>query len=134
VLPTRAVPRLADLDDKELSCLMHSINRVGAVVQKAYGGDALTIACQDGKASGQSVPHVHFHILPRKFKGDPFASKNDEIYPALERNEASLPLACQNATTPSEASPLKVDADEDRLPRTLQEMEKEATWLKSFFL
>ena len=88
---------------------------------------------QDGKAAGQSVPHVHFHILPRKFKNDPFASKNDEIYPALERNEASLPLECQKATMSSDASPLKVDADEDRAPRTLQEMEKEATWLKSFF-
>jgi len=29
---------------------------------------------------------------------------------------------------------LKVDADEDRVPRTVQEMEKEATWLKSFFV
>ena len=79
------------------------------------------------------MSHVHFHILPRKFKGDPFASKNDEIYPALERNEASLPLECQKSTS-FEASPLKVDADEDRVPRTLQEMEKEATWLKSFFV
>ena len=79
------------------------------------------------------MSHVHFHILPRKSKGDPFASKNDEIYPALERNEASLPLECQKSTS-FEASPLKVDADEDRVPRTLQEMEKEATWLKSFFV
>jgi hypothetical protein len=28
---------------------------------------------------------------------------------------------------------VKVDADEDRLPRTLEEMEKEATWLRGFF-
>ena len=32
--------------DKELACLMQSVNRVGTAVQKAYGADALTIACQ----------------------------------------------------------------------------------------
>ncbi|THH19222.1 hypothetical protein EUX98_g8821 [Antrodiella citrinella] len=29
--------------------------------------------------------------------------------------------------------PIKVDADEDRKPRTLDDMEKEATWLKEVF-
>lgn len=32
---------------------------------------------QDGPQAGQTVPHVHVHILPRK--GSDFAN-NDEIY------------------------------------------------------
>ena len=32
--------------DQELSCLIHSVRRVGEVVERAYGADALTIACQ----------------------------------------------------------------------------------------
>ena len=32
--------------DKELACLMQTVKHVGTVVQKAYGGDGLTIACQ----------------------------------------------------------------------------------------
>ncbi|CAA7268183.1 unnamed protein product [Cyclocybe aegerita] len=158
VVPKRVVPRLTDLDDKELSCLMSSVKRVGSVVEKAYGGDALTIACQDGKAAGQTVPHVHFHIIPRKLQGDPFGENNDEIYPELERNEAALPGGLQaastlpsprkrsgearpvttNGTTAHEASPMTVtnsyvDAEPDRPPRTLFEMEKEARWLEGFF-
>jgi bis(5'-adenosyl)-triphosphatase len=134
VVPNRPVPRLMDLDDKELACLMRSIKRVGIVIQKAYGGDALTIACQDGKAAGQSVPHVHFHLLPRKFQGDPFAEKNDEIYPELERNEAAIPDHLPTALLASTGHQhLRVDADEDRTPRTLPEMEEEATYLKGFF-
>jgi len=135
VVPQRRVPRLADLDDQELACLMRSINRVGNVVQKVYGGDALTIACQDGKAAGQSVAHIHFHVLPRKFQGDPFSEKNDEIYPELERNEAKLPIELQEQTSARHQTSayLKVDADDDRVPRTIKEMEEEAAHLRKFF-
>ncbi|PPQ64307.1 hypothetical protein CVT26_002190 [Gymnopilus dilepis] len=132
VIPKRRVPRLADLDDQELTCLMRSIKHVGSVIERVYGADALTVACQDGKAAGQSVPHVHFHILPRKFQGDPFAGKNDEIYPALEKNEAGL-SSDLHRTPAAGHQHLKVDADEDRLPRTDKEMEEEATYLRTFF-
>ncbi|KAJ7020154.1 diadenosine hydrolase [Mycena alexandri] len=122
VLPTRRVQRLADLSEPELSSLMRAVQQVGSVIEREYGADALTVACQDGKAAGQSVPHVHFHLLPRKFAGDRFSGKsNDEVYPALEKAEAEM------------AQPFKVDADEDRVPRSMEDMEKEAIWLKTFF-
>jgi len=122
VLPTRHVPRLADLSEPELASLMSTVQKVGSVVERVYGADALTVACQDGKAAGQSVPHVHFHLLPRKSAGDMFSGRNnDQVYPALEKAEAEM------------AQPFKVDADEDRVPRSMEEMEKEANWLKGFF-
>lgn len=46
VIPTRPVPRLADLTAPELASLMASVQQVGKVVEKAYSADALTIACQ----------------------------------------------------------------------------------------
>ncbi|KAJ6551711.1 diadenosine hydrolase [Mycena capillaripes] len=123
VLPTRHVPRLADLSELELANLMRTVQQVGSVIERAYGADGLTVACQDGKAAGQTVPHVHFHLLPRKLAGDRFSGRNnDQVYPALEKAEAEMV-----------AQPLKVDADEDRVARTMEEMEKEANWLKAFF-
>ncbi|KAJ7471180.1 diadenosine hydrolase [Mycena galericulata] len=122
VLPKRHVQRLADLSEPELSSLMRAVQQVGSVIQRAYGADGLTIACQDGKAAGQSVPHVHFHLLPRKSAGDRFSGKNnDQIYPAIETAEAEI------------VQPFKVDADEDRIARSMEDMEKEAVWLKDFF-
>lgn len=44
------------------------------------------------------------------------------MYPALEQAEKDM------------VQPLKVDADEDRVARSMEEMEKEAQWLKTFFV
>lgn len=92
----------------------------------------LSTHLQDGRAAGQSVPHVHFHILPRKFKGDHFSERMDDVYPALERSEASLPRDFMNMDTVDDRfQPLRVDADDNRPSRSLSEMEQEADWLRT---
>jgi len=134
VIPKRPVPRLADLSDDELVCLMRSVNRVGKIVQKAYESDGLTIACQDGKAAGQTVPHVHFHVLPRKLHGDPFGRKNDDIYPELEKSEVSLRSKLEELPQKQDKQmSVHVDFSDNRRARSIEEMEKEAIWLKGFF-
>jgi bis(5'-adenosyl)-triphosphatase len=95
---------------------------------------------QDGPAAGQTVPHVHFHLLPRRLQGDRFTgSQPDAVYVELEKREGVLPqdLAASsrsqiNADTRS-PEPLRMDADADREPRTLEDMEQEAKWLAGFF-
>ncbi len=82
------------------------------------------------------MPHVHFHILPRKSKGDHFGN-NDDVYPALEEHAQELQQAFrsnakrENEPSGSTPEPLKVD-NEDRKPRSVEEMEREAAWLKEF--
>ena len=46
VLPRRVVTRLKDLEGGELADLMASVQTVGRVIERVYGADALTIACQ----------------------------------------------------------------------------------------
>lgn len=45
----------------------------------------MTIVIQDGKDAGQTVEHVHVHIMPRR-PGD--FKRNDDIYDELERVDA----------------------------------------------
>ena len=55
--------------------------RVGAALEPHFGAQALTLAIQDGPAAGQTVPHVHVHVLPRR-AGD--FERNDEVYDAID--------------------------------------------------
>jgi len=136
VCSTRPIPRLADLRADELTELMCAVQRVGRVLQRAYDADGLTIACQDGRASGQTVPHVHFHVLPRRLQGDRFAgSHSDDVYLDLEKQEGALPHDLVSASHGDSGSPepLRMDADAARKPRTHEDMEREAKWLAGFF-
>ena len=128
VIPRRVVFRLSDLDPEEVTDLFLSVQHVGKVLEKAYNAQSLTISIQDGKEAGQSVPHVHVHLIPRKstdFDGD-----NDRIYPALEENEKELE---GNLKSEERGSEWRTPKDEDRKPRSLEVMEKEAEWLRGLF-
>lgn len=77
VSPLRPTKRFADLTPNEVSDLFLCVHKIAPVLQDMHNSSSLTIAVQDGKDAGQSVEHVHVHILPRR-QGD-FA-KNDDIY------------------------------------------------------
>ncbi|WWC68821.1 uncharacterized protein I206_102756 [Kwoniella pini CBS 10737] len=145
ILPKRIVPRLSDLNSIEISDLFLTVQKVGKGLEKYYKAQSLTISLQDGKSAGQSVPHVHVHILPRH--SIDFNGENDKIYPLLEDNESSLKDNFDesqkmkevngNATTESEkTATIGRDweiSDEDRKPRSMEEMMIEAKAFEDFF-
>ena len=61
--------------------------RVGSAVSRTFNAKGLQFAVQDGPASGQTVPHLHIHVLPRH-PGD--FKKNDDVYGAVEKSELQL--------------------------------------------
>jgi len=76
------VTRFRDLTPSEVSDLWSSVQRVGCVVEQHYKGEALTMAIQDGPAAGQTVDHVHVHVIPRR-RGD--LARNDQVYERLDK-------------------------------------------------
>ena len=73
----RSVPRLADLTTDEVADLFQCAHRIIPILQRVHGSTSLTLAVQDGRDAGQTVDHVHVHLIPRK-PGD--FDKNDDVY------------------------------------------------------
>jgi len=65
VIPRRVVQYINDLTTEELDDLWLTVRQVQAVVQGCLGASSANLGLQDGRDAGQSVPHVHVHILPR---------------------------------------------------------------------
>jgi len=90
VSPKRVVGRLTDMTDQEVQDLFKMAKQVGEAILKAHpNADSLTVTVQDGPSAGQTVPHVHVHVMPR-WPTDRFnASKagNDGVYSALNESE-----------------------------------------------
>ncbi|KAM9186202.1 bis(5'-adenosyl)-triphosphatase [Dugong dugon] len=84
VCPLRPVERFHDLRPDEVADLFQATQRVGTVVEQHFQGTSLTFAIQDGPEAGQTVKHVHVHVLPRK-AGD--FSRNDSIYDELQKHD-----------------------------------------------
>lgn len=71
--------------------------------------------------------------MPRKLKGDYFAGRNDDVYPAIERAEGALPHTLQDIDRNTTREALSLKMDSDRQPRTMKEMTDEALMLQSYF-
>jgi len=103
VIPKRVVHRFKDLTPAEVADLMVSAQTISTQIEKQFKADSLTLAIQDGIHAGQTVFHVHVHVIPRR-PGD--FDNNDDVYRDLEK---------------------------ERKPRTEDEMAEEASMLSALF-
>lgn len=65
VIPKSPATNLLTLEASECDALLRTTQKVAAAVQKALVAPGFMIAQLNGSAAGQTVPHIHFHILPR---------------------------------------------------------------------
>lgn len=66
ILPKRHVSRFEDLTADEISDMGLLIKKVHQAFQKVYGTNDYLLVLQNGRNAGQTVFHVHMHILPRE--------------------------------------------------------------------
>lgn len=66
VIPKQHAQKLEGLDDSVRHHLFSVCNRIVAAQRAAgFGVDGTHYLLNDGKATNQHVPHVHFHLIPR---------------------------------------------------------------------
>jgi diadenosine tetraphosphate (Ap4A) HIT family hydrolase len=69
VVPRRHVPSFFELTAEERLAILELLDRTKAVLDKKHSPDAYNIGINDGAAAGQTVMHLHVHLIPR-YKGD----------------------------------------------------------------
>jgi len=65
VVPRAHVPAVEELEPAAADALFREVTRLAGPVRQALGAAGTTIGINNGAATGQTIPHVHVHIVPR---------------------------------------------------------------------
>ena len=65
VIPKEHSSGLLDTSDETLAVLAARVKKVAAHLKSALPCDGFNILQNNGEAAGQTVMHIHFHIVPR---------------------------------------------------------------------
>jgi len=69
VIPKQHFSRLDECPAELLGQVCSRLGKIAAAVVAAVNCDGYNLLCNNGRAAGQLVEHLHFHIIPRN-KGD----------------------------------------------------------------
>ena len=78
VVPKAPSRNLLDADAATLAPMMAATQKVARAVKAAFAADGVTIMQFNEPAAGQTVFHLHVHIIPR-FNGVPLKSHTGEM-------------------------------------------------------
>jgi histidine triad (HIT) family protein len=65
VIPKEGAENILDLSSEGMAAMMATTQKVARAVDKALSPDGILLKQYNRAAAGQSVFHVHFHIVPR---------------------------------------------------------------------
>ena len=69
IIPKRHVSSFFDLSEKERMDMLRLANQVKKILDSKFHPNGYNIGVNVGESAGQSVFHVHMHIIPR-YTGD----------------------------------------------------------------
>ncbi len=69
IIPKRHVASFFEITNEEHQALMELLEQAQKVLDQEFKPDAYNIGINDGVEAGQTVPHLHIHLIPR-YGGD----------------------------------------------------------------
>ena len=67
VIPKEPAVTIHDLSDEAAANLIKKVKLVANAVKKGLNAQGITLFQLNGEAAGQTVPHIHFHVLPGNY-------------------------------------------------------------------
>jgi len=101
IIPKFHFQSYMDLNESMICELFVFAQKVIEVLLKAFNCDGFNLTIQDGANAGQTVNHLHLHLIPRKDKDLP---QPGDWYPLLEsnRNQMIIDSSSRNQMSQSE--------------------------------
>ena len=87
VIPKKHAKDLLRLPPELGRDLVEAMQKLGRAVMEATGADGFNVVQNNGRAAGQEVEHVHWHVIPR-FDGDGLAFWPQTKYESMEAMNA----------------------------------------------
>ena len=66
VIPKAPAREIFDLSPEGAAALMRTTQNVAKALKHGLACSGIMLVQLNGEAAGQSIPHVHFHVLPRE--------------------------------------------------------------------
>jgi histidine triad (HIT) family protein len=98
VLPKKASRNLFDADPATLAVLLPVVQRVARAALSAFAADGVSVMQFNEIAGGQSVFHLHFHVIPR-FSGIPLAPHSGRMEDGAKLGEQARLLRAELAAS-----------------------------------
>ena len=94
VIPKQNAVNFFDMPADQWGTYMQTVQQVGRAVKDGMKADGLLVQQFNGPAAGQTVFHLHFHLIPR-WEGTPLRrhSGNTEMPAVLEANAERIRAA-----------------------------------------
>ncbi|KGT48818.1 MULTISPECIES: HIT family protein [Acinetobacter] len=64
VIPKTPAITLLDLDPEAAAYTIKIVQKIAKAIEKGLGVEGIVLMQLSGAAAGQTVPHVHFHLVP----------------------------------------------------------------------
>jgi len=69
IIPKRHTTSFFETSKEEQVALLDLIRQAKSAIEQEFSPDAFNIGINDGPAAGQTVSHLHIHLIPR-YQGD----------------------------------------------------------------
>ena len=69
IIPKRHVESFFDCNPDEKADILQALEEAKVALDKEFAPDGYNIGINDGETAGQTVMHLHIHLIPR-YKGD----------------------------------------------------------------
>lgn len=70
ILPKKHAANIFELEDEEAAKIFPVAKKIATALKKTYQCDGVNVLQNNGEAAGQTVFHLHVHVIPRYYDDD----------------------------------------------------------------